>query len=191
MGRTAYRATLPGRDRGAGGNGGPEIRYVASCRARRAVDDGAGYSVDMANVIHLVCATVRPDAPPDVIEAALDRARAHIAVLPSRREGLPLSLLEAAACGRPIVATDVPGCREIARHNVNAFLVPVDDPPPLAGALTVLARDAALRRRLGAAGRRIVENEFSAERIGDATVDLYDRLLKMDAGLLPPPGMPG
>jgi glycosyltransferase involved in cell wall biosynthesis len=49
-------------------------------------------------------------------------AAAHIAVLPSRREGLPLSLLEAAACGRPLIATDVPGCREIARDGVNAVL---------------------------------------------------------------------
>ena len=60
---------------------------------------------------------------------------AHIAVLPSRREGLPKSLLEAAACGRPIVATDVPGCREIARRGVNALLVPPDDAAALAGAI--------------------------------------------------------
>jgi glycosyltransferase involved in cell wall biosynthesis len=118
-------------------------------------------------------------------------ACAHIAVLPSRREGLPLSLLEAAACGRPIVASDVPGCREIARHDVNAFLVPVDDPQPLAAALTVLARDPALRRRLGAAGRQLVVNEFSGDRIGAATVALYDRLLNIDAGLLPLRGRPG
>ena len=92
--------------------------------------------------------------------------RAHIAVLPSRREGLPKSLLEAAAFGRPIVATDVPGCREIARHDVNAFLVPPDDPVALADAITVLARDPALRMKLGAAGRRLVEEEFSSTRIG-------------------------
>jgi glycosyltransferase involved in cell wall biosynthesis len=104
-------------------------------------------------------------------------ARAHIAVLPSRREGLPKSLLEAAAFGRPIVATDVPGCREIARQNVNALLVPVDDPEALAEALAALAQDAPLRHRLGAAGRRLVEDEFSSERIGRQIVALYDRLL--------------
>ena len=114
-------------------------------------------------------------------------ARSHIAVLPSRREGLPKSLLEAAAYGRPIVATDVPGCREVARHGVNAFLVPVDDPGPLAGALTVLARDPALRQRMGFAGRQIVENEFSSTLIGQEIVDLYGRLLARRAALLPAP----
>ena len=104
-------------------------------------------------------------------------ASAHIAVLPSRREGLPKSLLEAAACGRPIVATDVPGCREIARQDINALLVPVDDAPALADALARLAHDKALRRRFGEAGRRLTENEFSAERIGIQIVALYDRLL--------------
>jgi glycosyltransferase involved in cell wall biosynthesis len=103
--------------------------------------------------------------------------RAHIAVLPSRREGLPKSLLEAAACGRPIVATDVPGCREIALHNENALLVPVDDPPALADAIDRLAQNAELRSRLGASGRRLVEAEFSAARIGQETVALYTRLL--------------
>jgi glycosyltransferase involved in cell wall biosynthesis len=118
-------------------------------------------------------------------------ARAHIAVLPSRREGLPLSLLEAAACARPIVASDVPGCREIARHDVNAFLVPVDDPQSLAAALSVLARDPALRRRLGVAGRQLVVNEFSDVRIGAEIVALYDRQLNIDAGPLPLQGEPG
>ena len=110
--------------------------------------------------------------------------RAHIAVLPSRREGLPKSLLEAAAFGRPIVATDVPGCREIARHNVNAFLVPPDDPVALADAITVLARDPALRMKLGAAGRRLVEEEFSSTRIGQEVVALYDGLLDRKPALL-------
>lgn len=103
--------------------------------------------------------------------------RAHIAVLPSRREGLPKSLLEAAACGRPIVASDVPGCREIARQDINALLVPADDATALASAIERLAGDDALRRRFGEAGRKIVETEFSAAHVGRQTVALYDRLI--------------
>jgi glycosyltransferase involved in cell wall biosynthesis len=102
---------------------------------------------------------------------------AHIAVLPSRREGLPKSLLEAAACGRPMVATDVPGCREIARAGVNALLVPPDDPAALADAIATLAKDPSLRRRFGEAGRRLAETEFAADRIGRETCALYDKLL--------------
>ena len=104
-------------------------------------------------------------------------ASAHIAVLPSRREGLPKSLLEAAACGRPIVATNGPGCREIAREGVNALLVPPDNAQALADAIARLADDKELRRKFGEAGRRLVENEFSADRVGSETVALYDRLL--------------
>ena len=104
-------------------------------------------------------------------------SKAHIAVLPSLREGLPLSLLEAAACGRPIVATDVPGCREIARQGINALLVPAQDAEALAGAIGHLAGDSEMRRRFGAAGRAIVESEFSQERIGHDIVDLYTRLI--------------
>lgn len=111
--------------------------------------------------------------------------RAQIAVLPSRREGLPKSLLEAAACGRPIVATDVPGCREIARANVNALLVPPDDAAALADAIDLLAGDAALRRRFGAAGRALVEAEFSQHRIGREIVALYATLLAQSVKPLP------
>ncbi len=109
-------------------------------------------------------------------------ARAHIAVLPSLREGLPLSLLEAAACARPIVATDVPGCREIARDGVNALLMPPNDTAALADAIDRLAGDAELRRRFGAAGRRIVEGEFSHLRIGQEIVALYRRRLQQGSG---------
>jgi len=102
---------------------------------------------------------------------------AHIAVLPSRREGLPKSLLEAAACGRPIVATDVPGCREIARQNVNALLVPPDDAIALAAAIDRLAKNAEMRHEFGKAGRRLVEAEFSADKIGEKICLLYARLI--------------
>ena len=104
-------------------------------------------------------------------------ARAHIAVLPSRREGLPKSLLEAAACGRPIVATDVPGCREIAVAGVNALLVPPQDSFALADAIERLASAPDLRAQFGRAGRHLVESKFSTERIGREIVALYGHLL--------------
>ena len=108
--------------------------------------------------------------------------KAHIAALPSRREGLPKSLLEAAAMGRPLVATDVPGCREVARRDVNALLVPPDDAPALAAALATLAADAEQRRRFGAASRALVESDLAQEAVGVATVALYCNLMTDVAG---------
>jgi len=102
---------------------------------------------------------------------------AHVAVLASLGgEGLPKSLLEAAAMGRPIVATDVPGARAIARQGENALLVPPGDETALADALETMARDEDLRRRFGAASRRIVEQGFSEEAIAAATQTLYREL---------------
>ena len=109
-------------------------------------------------------------------------AAAHIAALPSRGgEGVPLSLLEAAACGRPLVATDTPGCRDIARQGVNALLVAPDDSEALTRAIEQLAGDAELRRRFALAGRDLVEREFSSVRIGREVVSLYRRLLASPA----------
>ena len=106
-------------------------------------------------------------------------AQAHIAILPSRGgEGIPLSLLEAAACGRPLIATDVPGCREIAREGVNALLVPPDDPGALADAIETLMQDRAMRQRFGKASRQIAVKEYSTALIGRDIVELYARLLK-------------
>jgi glycosyltransferase involved in cell wall biosynthesis len=100
-------------------------------------------------------------------------ARSHFAVLASRREGLPKSLLEAAACGRAMVATDAPGCREIAIEGVTALTVPVDDAAALAAAMETLAGDKALRERLAKAARDLAESKFSADSIGKETVALY------------------
>jgi glycosyltransferase involved in cell wall biosynthesis len=108
-------------------------------------------------------------------------ARAHIAVLPSRREGLPLSLLEAAACGRPMVATDVPGCREVVIPWHTGFLVPPDGPGGLAAAIEILAETPELRERFGSAARRLTEERFAAAAIGRAAVALYVRLLSESA----------
>ena len=110
-------------------------------------------------------------------------AQAHVAVLPSRREGLPKSLLEAAACGRALIATDVPGCREVARPGVNALLVPADDPAALANAIEALMNDRERRLRFGAEARRIVVNEYSDARVASDIAALYARLLASGAPL--------
>jgi glycosyltransferase involved in cell wall biosynthesis len=105
-------------------------------------------------------------------------ARAHIAVLPSRGEGLPKSLLEAAACGRPLIATDVAGCREVAIPDETGLLVPVDDATALAAAIEQLAASPDLRARFGAAARRIAVQRFSADTIARATANLYERIAR-------------
>jgi len=105
-------------------------------------------------------------------------ARAHIAVLPSRREGLPKSLLEAAACGRPMVATDAPGCREVAIPDQTGILVRPDDPTALAAAIETLAQAPDLRARFGSAARKLAEERFAADAIGRAITALYLRLVQ-------------
>ncbi len=104
-------------------------------------------------------------------------AQSHIVCLPSYREGLPKALLEAAASGRAIVATDVPGCREAVRHGVNGLLVPARDAAALADALRRLILDPALRREFGQRGRARAEKEFSVEKITAETLALYRELL--------------
>lgn len=103
--------------------------------------------------------------------------QAHIVCLPSFREGLPKVLIEAAACGRPIVATDVPGCREAVRHGVNGLLVPARNSKALSGALSLLIADKQLRTDMGARGREMAESEFSIGRIVKHTLAVYDNLL--------------
>ena len=104
-------------------------------------------------------------------------ARAHVAVLPSRREGLPLSLMEAAACGRAMIASDVPGCREIVIHEQTGLLFPVDDAAALADAMERLSRTPDLRARYAKAARDLVVEKFAADIIGRQTVALYRRML--------------
>ena len=104
-------------------------------------------------------------------------AASHVVVLPSYGEGLPKVLLEAAACARPVIATNVRGCREIVRDGENGLLVPVKDPHLLAQAITRILDDKALRERMGARGREIVMKEFRVELVEEATMTLYRRLL--------------
>ena len=109
----------------------------------------------------------RRDDMPAVLQAA------HIACLPSYREGLPKSLLEAAACGLPIVTTDAPGCREVVRDGVNGLLVPVRDSAGLAAALRKLIDTPSLRREMGAQSRLRAELEFAQETVIAQTLAVY------------------
>jgi glycosyltransferase involved in cell wall biosynthesis len=112
--------------------------------------------------------------------------RCHFAVLPSHREGLPVSLLEAAACGRPMIATDAPGCREIVVDGQTGLLVPIEDPSALAEAIVKLATSPQLRARYGNAARQLVVSKLSAKIIGNSIVQLYDGLtLKHPGGRRP------
>jgi glycosyltransferase involved in cell wall biosynthesis len=104
--------------------------------------------------------------------------RVHVACLPTRYgEGVPKFLIEAAASGRAIVATDAPGCREVVRNGTNGFLVPPDDWVALSEALRRLIADPALRHRMGCAGRALVEDELSLERVNRDTLEVYAELL--------------
>lgn len=106
-------------------------------------------------------------------------ARSHIAVLPSwYGEGVPKSLLEAAACGRPLVAVDGPGLREIVLDGATGILVPPRNAVALADALQRLAEDEGLRNRLGQAARGLTEREFGEATVIRDTLELYQTLLK-------------
>ncbi|MCG5239091.1 glycosyltransferase family 4 protein [Azospirillum doebereinerae] len=183
----------------------PEPPVTVGCVARLLADKGVAPLVEAQQALRakgldvrlLLAGTPDPENPTSIPQADLDRwaalpgvelaghvadvravwSRCHVAVLASRREGLPKSLLEAAACGRAIVATDVPGCREVAHAGENALLVPPDDANALAGALETLVRDSGLRARFGEASRRLVESDMAADRVGARTVELYRSLL--------------
>lgn len=99
-----------------------------------------------------------------------------VVALPSYREGLPKGLIEAAACGCALVATDVPGCREVVEHEVDGLRVPVRDAPALAQAIARLAADPGLRARLGAAARAKAEARFDERSVVRATLAVYREL---------------
>ena len=105
-------------------------------------------------------------------------AQAHVICLPSYREGLPKVLLEAASCGRPIVASDTPGCREIVHDRENGLLVPVQSTVELANAIQILINNPELRQKMGARGREIVLSEFAIEKIISETMTVYKELQK-------------
>jgi glycosyltransferase involved in cell wall biosynthesis len=102
--------------------------------------------------------------------------RCHFAILPSHREGLPGSLMEAAACGRAMIATDAPGCREIVVDGQTGLLVPIEDPQNLARAIVKLATSPELRSLHARAARELVVSKLSARIIGEQIVKLYNEM---------------
>ena len=96
-----------------------------------------------------------------------------IACLPSYREGLPKSLIEAAACGLPIVTTDAVGCREVVLHKINGFLVPIKSSSELAAAILCLLNDHDLRVKMGNQSRRFALEKFSSKIVIKKTLELY------------------
>lgn len=102
---------------------------------------------------------------------------ADIAVLPAiTREGLPRSLLEAAASARPLIVTDVPGCRHFVRNGIDGLIVPPEDPTALADALAVLASDVDRRHRMGLAARERLLSGFTVEHVTAGIRSAYTRL---------------
>ena len=105
-------------------------------------------------------------------------SRSNIVCLPSYHEGCPKVLIEAAACGRAIVATDVPGCREVVSQNENGFLVPVKNPEALAESIKILVQSPKKRAQMGQRGREIAVEKFSEEKVIKKNLDIYNMLLQ-------------
>ena len=103
-------------------------------------------------------------------------ASSNIVCLPSYREGLPKTLIEACAAQRAIIATDVTGCREVVNHGSNGLLVPVRNPEQLAAAISQLLRDPAQRTTFAKNGRLRAENEFASPIVIEQTLAVYKKV---------------
>jgi glycosyltransferase involved in cell wall biosynthesis len=104
-------------------------------------------------------------------------AAAQLVVLPSYREGLPKILIEAAACGRAVVTTDVPGCRDAIDPGITGVLVPVRDATALANAMETLINDPLRCQAMGDAGRALAEKAFDVRQVVAAHLQIYQELI--------------
>jgi glycosyltransferase involved in cell wall biosynthesis len=149
------------------------------------VGDGPG-----RDVLHALARTLAPGDRVVFAGALPDAARVlpvvDLYVTASRREGLPLAVLEAMACGLPVLASAAPGHVDAVEPEVTGRLVPVDDAPALAAAAALLLRDPALRERMGRAGRERVEQHFARARVLVEIAGLYREAAGFPAGS--PPG---
>ncbi|SEL60746.1 Glycosyltransferase involved in cell wall bisynthesis [Ectothiorhodospira marina] len=111
-------------------------------------------------------------------------AAASLVVLPSYyREGVPKALLEALACGRPVVTTDAPGCRDVVEPGKNGELIPVRDAAALARAIGELLSDRSRLEAMGRYGRLKAEREFGVERVVEAHLAIYRSLERRESGV--------
>lgn len=94
-------------------------------------------------------------------------------VLPSLKEGMPYALLEAMACGKAVIGSDIPGISEVITHGINGVLVPPKDPKALAEAITRLLEDRSLRRRLGENARKMMVEKYSWQKISEKIEGIY------------------
>jgi glycosyltransferase involved in cell wall biosynthesis len=100
-----------------------------------------------------------------------------VVVLPSYREGLPKTLIEAAACARPLITTDVPGCRQVVSHEEDGLLAPAREHEPLALAIARLHDDEDLAHRLGQAAREKALAHFDERIVIERTIEVYRELM--------------
>ena len=184
----------------------PSPPIVVSMISRMLWSKGVGELVEAARIVHEKNEDVKirlvgptdPENPMSISESQLTEwqqeglvdylgyrknipeilAQSHLAVLPSYREGVPKVLLEAAASSRAIIATDIPGCREVVRHGENGLLVPLHNPSALADAILRLATNRDRRVSMGKCGRNIAEREFSEDRVVEETMRLYHGALR-------------
>jgi glycosyltransferase involved in cell wall biosynthesis/ribosomal protein S18 acetylase RimI-like enzyme len=155
----------------------PNVRFLVVGDADPEKDHAIPPAELLAAHEHVVFAGWRDDVP-DVL-AAMD-----VFVLPSWREGMPRAAIEAAAMARPLVLTNIRGCREVARDGKEGLLVPARDPRPLAAAVSMLAADPALRRRLGEAARARALERFDENRVAGAVLEHTGAVLRA-RGVLP------
>ena len=176
---------------------GGKDRSIVLTLARLAEQKGIGCLIEAATRVPEAVFAVAGDGPErGVLEAKADAlgvrnrflflghrrdapdllASCDLLVLPSLFEGLPVSVLEAMASAKPVVATAVGGTDEVVEHGVTGFLVPPSDPAALADAIRKVLADPLLARRLGAEGRRRVRREFSAESVAAGTTEVYEAL---------------
>mgnify|MGYP006125819121 FL=1 len=104
--------------------------------------------------------------------------QSSIVVLPSYREGFPKILIEAAACGRAVITTDVPGCRDAIYNGVTGILVPEKNAVALADAIKELALNPNLYKEMGKKGRKMAENRFDEKNVISKHLEIYNQLLK-------------
>ena len=108
-------------------------------------------------------------------------ALSDVVVLPSYREGVPRTLLEASAMGKPMVATDAIGCREVVEHDLNGFLVPIFDGDTFGEAICRLLDDSALRERFGTAAQKRAKEEFDVKIITGKYLEIYRELSQISS----------